>query len=150
MKHTFIMQEKKNLFDLLVSFFFLHLNTEFFAVKRVIYGFNEKTQLTTRSSDPQSDREHTQQQVNHLFLDHLTRCTTDTCMHTQLRVHTHTPKYRHGTTKVDQKPPLSSVSLKALALCVSFSKGKSFKKDAAKLFTNFMSSVSTLHSNYFF
>lgn len=44
-------------------------------VKTLICGLNEKSQLTTKSSDLQSDRQHTELQVNHLFLDHLTSCS---------------------------------------------------------------------------
>lgn len=61
----------------------------------MIYGFNEKTHLTTKSSDPQSDREHTQQQINHLLLDHLTRCSYRYMyarVHTQLHVDAHIPQ----------------------------------------------------------
>lgn len=55
----------------------------------------KKIQLTTKSSDHQSDREHTQQQVNHLFLHHLIRCSYRymyACVHTQLHVNTHSPQ----------------------------------------------------------
>lgn len=61
-------------------------------VKTLIYGFNEKTQLTTKSSDLQSDRQHTQHQVNHLFLEHLTILEhyRYMCAHKAVCIYTHT------------------------------------------------------------
>lgn len=115
--------------------FFLHYNTEVFVVKTLIYGFNEKTQLTTKSSDLQCDRKHTQQQVSQLFLDHLTTCSCRYiygCVHTQLNTCTHTHQTMEPQ-KWDRNHHFPQTALKAVTLCVSCSKGKSFTEDAAQI-----------------